>query len=280
MRYDSDAIVAKANADALLRGYLVAWNPVTQKKVWQVRHDKVSNGGVLSTAGGLVFQGTGDGAFNAYAAESGKKLWGFQTETAVLAAPISYRVDGEQYIPVNQGGGGTVMVALGKSQKTSVGNPNRLLVFKLQDSPQAQQNFVLPSEPELPHIKAAKLEVEGLLDKGEKLYERNCTGCHGISVEGSGVVPDLRYMDETTHRDFQAIVLAGLKAHQGMVGFYETLSPEDVDAIHVYVISRNQALLESSEWSYWDHIRYWFWYFIAWLGDKYPWLANATLQAT
>jgi quinohemoprotein ethanol dehydrogenase len=90
-------------------------------------------------------------------------------------------------------------------------------------------------------------------------------------------VPDLRYMDETTHRDFQAIVLAGLKSHKGMVGFYETLSSQQVDAIHAYVISRNQALQDSSEWSYWDHTRYWYWYFITWLGDKYPWLANATL---
>jgi hypothetical protein len=61
------------------------------------------------------------------------------------------------------------------------------------------------------------------------------------------------------------------------VGFYETLSTQQVDAVHAYVISRNQALQDSSEWSYWDHTRYW--YFITWLGDKYPRLANATYRA-
>jgi quinohemoprotein ethanol dehydrogenase len=170
-----------------------------------------------------------------------------------------------------------MVMALGKPQQTSVGNPNRLLVFKLQELVEPHSINALAPVPQLPQLKISREEIEGLIETGEKLYERNCGFCHGISAEGSAVVPDLRYMDETTHRDFQAIVLAGLKSHKGMVGFYETLSSQEVDAVHTYVISRNQALQDSSEWSYWDHTRYWFWYFLAWLGDRYPWLANATL---
>lgn len=94
MRYDPDPIIAKASADALMRGYLLAWDPVTQKKVWQLRHNKVVNGGVLSTAGGLVFQGVGEGGFHAYAASTGGVLWRFQTDSAVMAAPMTYRVNG------------------------------------------------------------------------------------------------------------------------------------------------------------------------------------------
>lgn len=277
MRYDSDPIISRASADALLRGYLVAWDPVSQQKVWQVRHNKVSNGGILSTAGELVFQGTGEGGFHAYGAKTGERLWSFQSDSAILAAPMTYRVNGEQYVAVNQGAGGTAILALGEPEQTSQGNPNRLLVFKLQSVVGEQASPLVPPPPELPQLESARQEAEEVIVEGEKIYERNCAVCHGISAEGSGVVPDLRYMDETTHSEFQAIVLAGLKTHKGMVGFYQTLSPQQVDAVHAYVISRNQALQDINEWSYWDHGRYWFWYFLTWLGDKYPWLANVIL---
>ena len=64
-------VVAKASMDALVYGELIAWDPIAQKRVWQVRQDKPSNGGVLSTAGDLVFQGAWDGKFSAYDA----KIW-------------------------------------------------------------------------------------------------------------------------------------------------------------------------------------------------------------
>jgi quinohemoprotein ethanol dehydrogenase len=95
MRYDPDPVVAKASADAIMRGYLLAWDPATQQKVWQLRHNKIVNGGVLSTAGGLVFQGTGEGGFHVYTAATGEKLWSFQTDSAVMAASMTYRLKGE-----------------------------------------------------------------------------------------------------------------------------------------------------------------------------------------
>src|SRR5262249_18056328 len=79
------------------QGRLIAWDPVAQKEVWRVERAGPANGGALSTAGGLVFQGTGSGEFTALDAKSGATLWSSQTQTGVMAAPISYEIDGKQY---------------------------------------------------------------------------------------------------------------------------------------------------------------------------------------
>ena len=107
-------VAAKASMDALVYGELIAWDPIAQKRVWQVRQDKPSNGGVLSTAGDLVFQGAWDGKFSAYDAKSGNQLWHYQSDSAILAGPISYQLDGEQYVAVAQGSGGTIMLTVGE----------------------------------------------------------------------------------------------------------------------------------------------------------------------
>jgi PQQ-dependent dehydrogenase (methanol/ethanol family) len=285
MRFNPNPLIAKATNDAILRGYLSAWDPVTQRKVWQVEHPKVSNGGVLATAGELVFQGTGEGGFYAYDASNGERLWGYQTDSAVLAGPISYALDGEQYIAVTQGSGGSVMLAVsdqGKAYpKKSYLNPNRLLVFKLQDqkAPAPIASPALTNEDLMPPTPPAWQASAAELLEGEKLYERNCTTCHGIAAVGGNIIPDLRYMDEVTHREFQAIVLAGLRSHKGMVGFYETLGPAQIDLIHGYLIERNHELVEELKpLTFWQQCYYWIWYGLAKLGEAFPWLANATYE--
>lgn len=271
IRYHDDPVIARATYDAIVRGYLTAWDPIRQEKVWQVEHKHASNGGVLSTAGGLVFQGTGESGFFAYDARRGERLWSYQADSAVLAGPISYTLDGEQYIAVTQGSGGSVMLALGKGRQTNMGNPNRLLVFKLGASGSVAS--ALAPAPQLSVLKTG-LADEDVLKQGEKLYERNCATCHGISVNGSGIVPDLRYMSEQTEREFQAIVLGGLRSHKGMVGFYRTLSSEHVDAMQAYIKSRSKLLQASEELGFWDTLRYWYWYWMTRLGDYFPWIAN------
>jgi PQQ-dependent dehydrogenase (methanol/ethanol family) len=268
-------VAGMASTDALVYGELLAWDPVQQQPAWKVKHDKPANGGVLSTAGDLVFQGTGEGVFAAYDADNGDALWQYQSDSAVLAGPMTYELDGEQYIAVAQGSGGTVMLTIGDNLKRNKVNKNKLLVFKLGDfgltKTVADESLatILPLSEEV----NATPEV---IKQGEELYGRNCGTCHGISAKSNYVVPDLRYMSDQTHRDFVAIVLGGSRAHKGMAGFYETHSIEDVEAIHSYLKHQQQQLPEMVEMSFLQKVEYWFSYGAAKLGEKYPDLLNAT----
>jgi PQQ-dependent dehydrogenase (methanol/ethanol family) len=275
-------VAAKASMDALVYGELVAWDPVKKQRAWQVHHDKPSNGGILSTAGDLVFQGTWDGTFAAYDAENGTPLWRYQSDSAILAGPISYELDGEQYIAVAQGSGGTVMLTVGEELMRNSVNQNKLLVFKrgefnqtksLEDANQNAQQANLATILALGHKADSN---PGTIKKGEILYGQNCASCHGISAKSNHIVPDLRYMSEQTHSDFIGIVLGGAYAHKGMIGFYETLDTGDVEAIHAFLDNKQQRLPEMVEMSFLQKIEYWFVYWTAKLGEKYPDLLNAT----
>ncbi|MBL4620097.1 MAG: PQQ-dependent dehydrogenase, methanol/ethanol family, partial [Marinicaulis sp.] len=101
----SDEATFKA-VKAMMRGRLIAWDPVKQEAAWTFEHKGPWNGGILSTAGGLVFQGTADAHFAAYDAGTGDQLWKFFTQTGIVAPPISYEIDGEQYLAVASGWGG------------------------------------------------------------------------------------------------------------------------------------------------------------------------------
>ena len=89
-----------------IKGFVSAWDPKTQKEVWRVQHATAWNGGLLSTSGNLLFQGRADGYFAAYAADSGQLLWESPTHVGIMAAPVSYSIDGEQYVTVVAGWGG------------------------------------------------------------------------------------------------------------------------------------------------------------------------------
>jgi len=115
-----------------------------------------------------------------------------------------------------------------------------------------------------------------VIEKGNALYERNCSVCHGISAKGNDVVPDLRYMSEQTHTQFMGIAFGGMLAHKGMVGFYKSLGVQDIEAIHAYLDSEQQKLPEMLEMSLLQKIEYWLVYWGAKLGEKYPAFANMT----
>jgi PQQ-dependent dehydrogenase (methanol/ethanol family) len=85
-------------------GNVSAVNVDSGKIVWQARSDDPMIGGILTTAGDLVFAGEGNGNFNAYNATTGEKLWSFQAGAGVNAAPMSFALDGKQYISVAAGG--------------------------------------------------------------------------------------------------------------------------------------------------------------------------------
>jgi len=268
-------VAARASMDAIVYGELVAWDPVKKQRAWKVRHDKPSNGGTLSTDGDLVFQGTWDGTFAAYDAYDGDKLWQYKSDSAVLAGPVSYELDGDQYIAVAQGSGGTVMITVGDEVQRNKVNQNKLLVFKRGQFETTQASIDQGLTTIRPLGRPINKDPE-VIAYGESLYHNNCASCHGINALSNYVVPNLRYMSEQTHEEFATIVLGGSRTHKGMIGFYETLSLEDVNAIHTYLDNKQENLPERLELTFLQKIEYWLNYWIAKLGEMFPELLNAT----
>jgi PQQ-dependent dehydrogenase (methanol/ethanol family) len=241
--------VAAAEVLKLVGGGLLAWDPVAQKEAWRVELGMPNNGGVLSTAGDLVFQGSARGEFAAFDAASGSKLWSSPVQTGVVAPPMSYAMDGKQYVAVVVGWGGAVALVTGRiaAQANSV-NRSRLLVFSLDGKQQLPAPVETPRELAPPPLQADADAVT----RGKTLFANYCSGCHGDGAVGGGVVPDLRYASAQTHAEFDAIVLGGARHQKGMVGFAnimgnEMLAKPDADAIHAYLVKRAHDLLAEQE---------------------------------
>jgi quinohemoprotein ethanol dehydrogenase len=220
------------------RGYLKAWDPIRKKTVWEIEHPAFWNGGLLTTAGNLLFQGTGDGQFVAYAADSGKSLWAVTTMVGIIAPPITYEVDGEQYVAVMAGYGGAGAVTGGDPRTMASGrylNEGHVLAFKLGGKAQmpriAEKNA---SIPEPPKIEATAAQVEN----GKYQYGANCMVCHGALAVSGGVVPDLRMLSTEKHSIFKQIVYDGVIHSAGMPRMGDLVTEQDVRDIQAYVISR------------------------------------------
>jgi alcohol dehydrogenase (cytochrome c) len=114
-------------------GALRAMDPKTGKIVWEYKNRAPLWGGVLTTAGNLVFTGTPEGYLKAFDAKSGKELWKFQTGSGVVGSPITWEQDGEQYVAVMSGWGGAVPLWGGEVAKSfkDINQGGSLWVFKL-----------------------------------------------------------------------------------------------------------------------------------------------------
>jgi quinohemoprotein ethanol dehydrogenase len=229
-----------------LRGTLQARDPATQKVVWSVQHDSSWNGGVLSTAGDLVFQGNALGEVVGYAARNGERLWNFDAQTGVVAPPISYEIDGEQYIAVVAGWGGAMPITGGDAARKGAINVNRsrVLAFKLgakEALPAPVQASALPTPP--PRIKDADQ-----IAKGKGAFLRSCAVCHGDAAVGAGVIPDLRHsaMIQSANA-WKAVVIDGTLTDRGMVSFSPVLDASTAEAIRAYVIGRASDEREESK---------------------------------
>jgi quinohemoprotein ethanol dehydrogenase len=228
----------KAQIKGALKGHLAAWDPVARKEVWRVELGHPWNGGVLSTAGGLVFQGTGMGEFVAYRDDTGERLWSAATQAGVLAAPISYTVDGEQYVAIEVGWGGAFGLAAGELARDShvASNLPRVLAFKLGAAGQ------LPALPAtVPAVLDPPPDSAGAaaVTQGKALYHMYCSTCHGDSATGSGVLPDLRYSGLLKNAAaWDSTVRDGLRMDKGMVAFKDEISSADAALIRDYVIHR------------------------------------------
>ena len=231
---------ARAAMRNALRGYLIAWDPVNQKEVWRAEHKGPWNGGTLATAGNLVFQGTADGHFNAYDATNGHPLWSADTYTSTLAGPITYTVDGEQYVAVGAGFGSVFYLVYGFAiDKTGVPDNGRIVVYKLGGTATLPKpNLAKTPVAKPPAASASPAVVSG----GQHRYAQYCATCHGVDAISGGVIPDLRHSaligDPAA---FKAVVLGGARKNAGMVSFASVLKAEDVEAIRAYLISEANA---------------------------------------
>ncbi|MCZ4342817.1 PQQ-dependent dehydrogenase, methanol/ethanol family [Sphingomonadaceae bacterium G21617-S1] len=225
----------------MMRGALVAWDPVRGKRAWSVPMPLPWNGGVLSTASGLVFQGTGTGELVAYEAASGKKLWSMPLGSGIVAPPITYSVRGVQYVSIAVGWGGILPLNMGEALKSSVGPlVNRVVTFRLGGRaklPVPQPRMAMPVTPLPPPAPAATVA------QGRGLYHVRCWMCHGDTAVNHGGVPDLRRSAAIQDADgFRAFVLGGVAEPLGMPNFSKDLTADQVESIRAYVVKRARDL--------------------------------------
>lgn len=220
-----------------LHGELLAWDPVKMAPVWKVKHKGPWNGGVLTTASNLVFQGLANGEFHAYDATNGKDLFKFNAQSGIIAPPVTYSVNGKQYVAVEVGWGGIYPISLGGTGRTSgwTVNHSYLAVFSLDGTSQ------LPTMDELgflPVKPPADYNVQSV-DKGYFQYQTYCQTCHGDNAEGAGVLPDLRWSGAIRSQDaFYHVVGRGALTSYGMDRFDTSMTPQEIETIRQYLIKR------------------------------------------
>jgi alcohol dehydrogenase (cytochrome c)/quinohemoprotein ethanol dehydrogenase len=228
----------KAAALSGIAGPLVAWDPVAQKAVWKAPHSTPNNGGVLATAGGLVFQGDVDGTFAAYRDTDGQKLWSAPTQAPAMSGSMTYEVDGEQYVAVLTGWGGAWALSPGEPALVGGGkrrNIGRVLVYKLGGKATLPP---LAPEVQLPLTPPAETATEAQVAEGKGLYAKYCSVCHGDAGVSGGPLPDLRYSAVVPTDAFKAIVLDGALKTTGMVSFAPVLDQTKLESVRAYLIRR------------------------------------------
>ena len=216
-------------------GYLGAFDPLTGQYKWRHKLNRAFNGGVLATAGGLLFQGEGDGRLVARDTHDGKQLWEFNALGSFSSAIVSYQIDNIQYLATMVSGNRAL--DLGGS----------LLVFRLDGTAtmpvRMKASLPIPKQPEV------TVSTDNYLN-GERIYSAQCANCHGgigVPSEISTTAPDLRRMTLDTHNEFLNIVLKGSLAEQGMAGFAEALSVAEAEAIQHFLIVEANALRVSQQ---------------------------------
>ena len=217
------------------KSILRAWDPIRAKHVWELEPtDWWDHAGVLATAGGLVFQGNGTGHFCAYDAATGKKLKDIDVGTTIMAAPMTYSVDGVQYVAVMAAwGGGGWSMSHPASAAYIYGNEGRLLVFKLDGGPTPKPEPLPPLGPipQPPPLAASADAVK----HGKDLFATNCARCH--TNDERSLALNLRRMPPEIHEAFRQIVIGGMLQNAGMPPWEGILNAQEVDDIHAYLIA-------------------------------------------
>lgn len=235
-------IVSRKPGDG--HGYLVAWDPVAQKAAWRIKHPHLWNGGALTTAGKLVFQGTAGGWFNAYDGRTGERLWRFNAGLGIIGAPMTYMVDGEQYVSILVGYGGPTSTL---GEHADVG-------WKYGAQKRRLLTFALGADGELPEGTPPSLEVAALddpdlvidetdIEPGRAVYAR-CAACHGLDLHATGAPgPDLRETPVALDLEEFATLLKEAPLLERGMPRYEDLSDDEIRQLHAYIRSSAREVL-------------------------------------
>jgi quinohemoprotein ethanol dehydrogenase len=212
-------------------GKLIAWDPVLNKEVWSKVEKTTWNSGVLTTSD-LVFQGTAEGDFNAMDARTGKVIWTKNLGTGIVAPPITYLVDGVQYVTIAVGWGG---VQGQSSKNTEQINPGTIYTFAIG------KNAAMPVFEKQPKKEYLTLPVEiteAQVEKGSNLFGKYCSACHTLSAGNpGGNIPNLTYTHPDIMGAFHQIVGDGIFLPKGMPKFGGRLSDEDISNIKGYILA-------------------------------------------
>lgn len=231
---------------ASLKGRLIAWDPVARSPRWSVEHGNAWNGGVLSTAGGLVFQGKLNGEFVAYDAATGDKLWSHNLKSGGASGPGTFMIDGEQYVTITTGWGSAFALAAGFAYDEKVPSTvGKVVTFKLGGTGEIADSGLAPIDAT---PKGEAFGSMALISEGTVHYARNCAVCHGPLAVSSGVLPDLRWSAISGNKDaWNGVVMEGNLAANGMVSFAEYITPDEAEAIRAYVLTQAHAAAAPAE---------------------------------
>jgi mono/diheme cytochrome c family protein len=160
-------------------------------------------------------------------------------QNAILGGPVTFELDGEQYVAALAGIGG-VAVAGGLGSAKARSPFGRVLVFKLGGKAQlpALSTTAVRRPPDV-----RRANAQGDIQVGRRHYGRICSACHGENARSVTAIADLRYSNTIVDRDmFKSIVIDGARADKGMVGFGSALTPAQAEEIRAYLVSLAAAL--------------------------------------
>lgn len=228
--------LVSSGSDATPFGHLLAWDPINQKEVWRANYVSPWNGGTLTTAGGLVFQGTADGRFVAYDARTGQPLWEVPVGTGVVAAPSTWEKDGEQYVSIAVGWGGVYGLM---NRATETTGPGRLYTFKIGAKAEMPELILRDPAELVAGVEYDKADVE----PGAAIYVASCLFCHGApGVNNGGAIPNLGFSSKATLENMAELILNGAFVESGMPDFAGKLTEEQVTQITAFIQNTADAV--------------------------------------
>lgn len=229
-----------------INGRLIAWDPVKQEARWTHEYPNPFNGGVLTTDTNLLFQGDTMGTFRAFNAMDGSELWSMNLKSGIQAAPITYEIDGEQYVAIATGWGGSWALNWGFAwDETVAPDIGRVYVFKLGGTG-AVKDMMQSGVEATP--KAPEFGTPDQIAAGFQHYAENCMLCHGPLAISSGVTPDLRWSSVSADPNvWKQVVVDGILSGNGMVSFKDQLTPEEAEAIRAYALNQGWMAVKNGE---------------------------------
>jgi len=217
-------------------GRLIAWDPVKQKEAWRAEYVAPWNGGTLTTAGNLVFQGSADGRFIAYNATTGEKLWEKPVGSGAVAAASTYMIDGKQYVSIAVGWGGVFGIT---ARATELESPGTVYTFAIDGNAPAPAFVKYQTEGLLAGVAYDPKDV----GEGTLLFLSNCVLCHGVpGVDKGGNIRNLGYVSKETIANLKDFVFKGPFGDQGMPDFTGKLKEEDIPKLQAFIQGTADAI--------------------------------------